>query len=187
MVANFLDLHNLSWKRRAFALAKDGRIVWNTVFFLSAVKHRKVIHFKASVFPPYLQHYGLLRTRNVSTMATWRNDFSSLLLGSLFKSVFERLTSTGSLFAFILNYPDTTKFCIPMCLYCYRDNLFKNWGKPPSKNAKKKTTNGWRASLKKRLCLSSILVEQKIQGTWCPQELSPLNFFNLNADWAPEK
>ena len=122
MVAKFLDLHNLSWKRRAFALAKDGRIVWNTVFFLSAVKHRKVIHFKASVFPPYLQHYGLLRTRNVSTMATWRNDFSSLLLGSLFKSVFERLTSTGSLFAFILNYPDTTKFVF-LCVFTVTETI----------------------------------------------------------------
>ena len=187
MVAKFLDLHNLSWKRRAFALAKDGRIVWNTVFFLSAVKHRKVIHFKASVFPPYLQHYGLLRTRNVSTMATWRNDFSSLLLGSLFKSVFERLTSTGSLFAFILNYPDTTKFVF-LCVFTVTETICsKIEENRRPKMPKKKTTNGWRASLKKRLCLSSILVEQKIQGTWCPQELSPLNFFNLNADWAPEK
>ena len=59
----------ISTKRRAFALAKDGRIVWNTFFFLSAVKHRKVIHFKASVFPPYLQLHGLLRSRNFATVA----------------------------------------------------------------------------------------------------------------------
>ena len=96
------------------SLQREGHLHWRKMeeqcFFLSAVKHGKVIHFKASVFPPYLQHHGLLRSRNFATMATWRNDLSSLLLESLCKSVFERLTSTGSLFAIILNYLDATKF-----------------------------------------------------------------------------
>ena len=133
-------------------------------FFLSAVKHRKVIHFKASVFPPYLQLRGLLRSRNFATMAKWRNDFSSLLLELMQRRFWATHVNRKSIL-FLLKLPWCYQICILKCLYYYTDNLFKNWGKPPSKNAKKKTTNGWRASLKKRLCLSFILVEQKIQGT----------------------
>ena len=66
--------------------------------------------FQSFRFPPYLQHHGLSRSRNFATMATWRNDFSSLLLGSLCKTGFERLTSTGIIFVFILDYFDATKF-----------------------------------------------------------------------------
>ena len=137
MVAKFLDLYNLSWKRRAFALAKDGRIVWNTVFFLSAVKHRKVIHFKASVFPPYLQLRGLFKSRNFATMATWRNDFSFLLLELMQRRFWATHVNRKSIL-FHLKLPWCYQICIPKCLYYYRDNLFKNWGKPPSKNAKKR-------------------------------------------------
>ena len=136
----------ISTKRRAFALAKDGRIVWNTFFFLSAVKHRKVIHFKASVFPPYLQLRGLLRSRNFATMATWRNDVSSLLLELMQKRFWATHVNRKSI-RYYFKLPWRYQICISKCLYYYRDDLFINWGKPPSKNAKKKTTNGWHASL----------------------------------------
>ena len=43
MVANFLDL-TLSWQRRPFAFSNDGRKLWATVLFLSAIMYRKVIH-----------------------------------------------------------------------------------------------------------------------------------------------
>ena len=62
MVAKFLDLNNFSWQRRPFALLNDGRKVWVTVLFLSAIMHRKVIH--VIFFLLYLQDHGLLRTRN---------------------------------------------------------------------------------------------------------------------------
>ena len=40
MVAKFLDLNNLSWQRRPFALSIDGRKVWATILILSAIMHR---------------------------------------------------------------------------------------------------------------------------------------------------
>ena len=80
MVAKFLDPNTPSWQRRSFALLNDGRKVWATVLFLSAVIHRKVVHVNFFVFfLQYLQYHGLLRSRNFATMATWRNDFFSLL------------------------------------------------------------------------------------------------------------
>ena len=39
----FLDLKNVSKQRWPFALANDERKVWATVWFLSAIMHRKVI------------------------------------------------------------------------------------------------------------------------------------------------
>ena len=65
MVAIFLDLNSLFWPRRPFQLFNDRRKLWATVLFLSAAMHRK--------------DHGLLRSRNFVTMATWHNDFSSLL------------------------------------------------------------------------------------------------------------
>ena len=49
---------------------------------------KRVIFF---VFLPYLQDRGLFRSRNFATMATWRNNFSFLLLlrvTPLFSSIF---------------------------------------------------------------------------------------------------
>ena len=82
MVARFLDLNNLSWQRRPFALSGDGRKLWATILFLSAIIHRShacqiVLFF---FFLPYLQDHALLRSRSFATMVTWRNDFSSLFL-----------------------------------------------------------------------------------------------------------
>ena len=81
MVAKFLELNNFSWHRRPFALSKNGRKVWPIVLFLSATIYRKVINvnFFVFFFVPYLQEHGLLRSKNLATMATWREDFSSLL------------------------------------------------------------------------------------------------------------
>ena len=77
-VAKFLDLNNFSWRRRPFALLNDGRKVWVTVLFLSAIMHRKVIHvsFFFFFFLLYLQDYGLLRTRN---FLPWQRDVTTTL------------------------------------------------------------------------------------------------------------
>ena len=42
------------------------------LLFLNAIMHSKVmhVHFFFFFFLPYLQDYGLLRSRNVATMAT---------------------------------------------------------------------------------------------------------------------
>jgi len=78
MVAKFLDLNNFSWRRRSFALLNDGRKVWVTVLFLSAIMHRKVIHvsFFFFFFLLYLQDRGLLRTRN---FLPWQRDVTTTL------------------------------------------------------------------------------------------------------------
>ena len=39
-----LDLNNLSWQIKPFALCNDGRKVWATVLFMSEIMHRKVMH-----------------------------------------------------------------------------------------------------------------------------------------------
>ena len=44
MVTKSLDLNNLSWQIKPFALCSDGRIVWATVLFMNAIMHRKVMH-----------------------------------------------------------------------------------------------------------------------------------------------
>ena len=60
------------WKR-----SMDYRFVLEC----NLIMHRKVIHvnFFRFFFLPHLQYHGLLRSRNFATMATWRNDFISLL------------------------------------------------------------------------------------------------------------
>ena len=60
-------------------LSNDGRKAWATILFQSAIMHRKVIRvIFFRFFLPYLRDHGILRSRNFDTMATWRNDFSSL-------------------------------------------------------------------------------------------------------------
>ena len=64
----------------AIALLNNGRKVWATVLFPSAIMHQKVI-LPMSVFLfllPYLQDHGLLRSTNFATMTTWCNNFSFL-------------------------------------------------------------------------------------------------------------
>ena len=76
--AKFLDLNNLSLQRRPSALSNDGRKVWATVLFLSAIVHRKVIHviFFVSFSLTYLQDHCLLISKNLATMVMWRNNLS---------------------------------------------------------------------------------------------------------------
>ena len=50
MVAKFLDLNNLSWQRRPFALSNDKRKVWATVLFLTVIMYRKVIHDRVTAW-----------------------------------------------------------------------------------------------------------------------------------------
>ena len=70
------------------------------------------------------------------------------LLGSLGKGVFERRTSTGSEILFILKWLDNTKFVFNFeSLSYYRDDLSKILGKNTAQEWKK-STSGWRASLK---------------------------------------
>ena len=75
IVAKFMDLpvNNLSWQRLLFAWSNNGRKVWATVWFLSAVMHRKVMHVHFFRFYlPYLQD------QKFAPMATWSNNFSLL-------------------------------------------------------------------------------------------------------------
>ena len=74
----FLDLNNFSWQRRPFALLSDGRKVWVTVLFLSAIMHRKVIHvnFFFFFFSAILAGPRFVEDQKFSIMATWRNDYS---------------------------------------------------------------------------------------------------------------
>ena len=56
-------------QRRLFAWSNDGRKVWATVWFLSAVMHRKVMHVNFFRFYlPYSQQ------QNFAPIATWRNS-----------------------------------------------------------------------------------------------------------------
>ena len=73
MVAKFLHLKNLSWQRRPFTLSND---IWATDLLLSIVMHRSVFSFFFSTI--FVQDYDLLRSRSSSTIATWRNNYSSL-------------------------------------------------------------------------------------------------------------
>ena len=151
-------------KEKGICLGERWKNSMEYRFVLECIQAPENHTFQSFCFPPYLQHHSLLRSRNFATMTTWRNDFSSLLLELMQRRFWTTHVNRKSIL-FHLKLPWSYQICIPKCLYYYTDNLFKNWGKPPSKNAQKKTTNGWRASLKKRLCLSFILVEQKIQGT----------------------
>ena len=50
-----------------------------TIEWKKRMGYRFVLHVNFVVFfLPYLQDHGLLRSRNRATIATWRNDFSSL-------------------------------------------------------------------------------------------------------------
>ena len=49
-IANFLDINNLSWQRRPFALLNDGRKVRAYSLFLKAIMHRKVTDVNFFVF-----------------------------------------------------------------------------------------------------------------------------------------
>ena len=59
------------------ALLSDGRKVWATTLFLSAIMH-KFVH--VNFFLPYLQDHGLWRSRNFAIMALWCKQ---LLLSSV--------------------------------------------------------------------------------------------------------
>ena len=68
-------------------------------------------------------------------------------VGSLSNGVLERRTSTGSEVFFILKHLDAPKFVFLSVLTIIETSCPKKWAKPLSKN-EKKTTSGWRASLK---------------------------------------
>ena len=61
----------------AYALLSDGRKVWATSLFLSAIMH-KFVH--VNFFLSYLQDHGLWRSRNFAIMALWCKQ---LLLSSV--------------------------------------------------------------------------------------------------------
>ena len=74
--------------RRPFALSNDSMGYRSGSGVQSCTGKTRVNFF---VFLPYLQDHGLLRCINFATMATWRNNFSSLLLlrvTPLFSSIF---------------------------------------------------------------------------------------------------
>ena len=74
--------------RRPFALSNDS-MGYRSVSGVQSCTGKTRVNF--FVFLPYLQDHGLLRCINFATMATWRNNFSSLLLlrvTPLFSSIF---------------------------------------------------------------------------------------------------
>ena len=63
----------------AICIVERWKKEWDTVLFLCAVLHRKVIHDNFLVFfSARFTGPRLLRSRNFATMATWRNDLSIL-------------------------------------------------------------------------------------------------------------
>ena len=74
MVTKFLNLSNISWQRRPFAY--EGKI-WATILFLSSGKSFTVNVFAIFFFATFAGP-GMLRSRNFATIATRRNNFSSL-------------------------------------------------------------------------------------------------------------
>ena len=118
MVAKFLDRNYRSWQGRSFALTNNRRKLWATVLFLSAIRHRKVIHVNFFVFSAILAGLGrfLLRSRKVATMAAWSNDFSSP-----FANVLKTFLVAERQVSAVLNYVLVTK------RYWTRLPMASNW------------------------------------------------------------
>ena len=91
----FTQLHELRSLRRSFPqfiydlfhisltifLDRDGHLRverWRKIMGCCFVSGKSYLSF-FSLFLSYWKDHGLLRSRNFATMATWRNDFSSLL------------------------------------------------------------------------------------------------------------
>ena len=78
MVARFLDHNNLSWQRQHLhrqMMQERYRLYglrWATVLFLSAIRHRNVIH--VNFFLPYLQDHGLFSSRNFASKTKRRKQ-----------------------------------------------------------------------------------------------------------------
>ena len=81
-------------------------------------------------------------------------------IGSLSKDFFERRTSTETEALFFSVCLDATKF-VYLSVFTFIETICaKIWAKPLPKNAKK-TTSGWCAPLKKRLCFNSWITSLK--------------------------
>ena len=84
MAAKFLDLNNLSWQRRPFALSNEGRNVWDTVCSWvqpctgEPYMSRFVCLFVCLFFSICAGQQFIEIIRSCATMLLWRNDFSSL-------------------------------------------------------------------------------------------------------------
>ena len=80
MVTWFLDLKNLSWRRRLFFHCRTMEEKYGIPFcsWLKSCTHVSIFSF----FPlPCLQDHDLLRSRKFATLTTWLSDFTSLLQG----------------------------------------------------------------------------------------------------------
>ena len=77
MVAKLLNLNNLSWQRRPFAMSNDGRKSWATVLFLlSAIMKRKVVHVNY-----FILFYHICRTTvcwDPENLLPWQRDVTTL-------------------------------------------------------------------------------------------------------------
>ena len=69
MVAKFLDLNYRSWQRLSLALTNDRRKLWASVLFLSAIRHRKVIHVNFFVF--FLLYWQKKKSWYLEGTLTW--------------------------------------------------------------------------------------------------------------------
>ena len=105
------------------------------------------------------------RTETLATQATQRQTTVFFpgtrgYIGSLSKDFFERRTSTETEALFLSVWLDATKF-VYLSVFTYIKTICaKIWAKPLPKNAKK-TSSGWCAPLKKRLCFNSWITSLK--------------------------
>ena len=77
MVAKLLNLNNLSWQRRPFALSNDGRKVTATVLFLSAIMKRKVV--LVNFFILFCQICTTTVCWDPENLLPWQSDVTSHL------------------------------------------------------------------------------------------------------------
>ena len=62
-------------KRRLFSLSNDGRKLWVTVLFLSAIMHRKVIH--VNCFRLFLPYFRTTVCLDSEILLPWQRDVTA--------------------------------------------------------------------------------------------------------------
>ena len=91
MVTKFLDLNNLSWGRRSFALSNDRGKVLATVLFLNAIMHRKFIHVNFFVLFCYISRAGTV-CWDAEMLLPWQRDVTT---SPLYWKCFEDILGGG--------------------------------------------------------------------------------------------
>ena len=114
MVARFLDHNNLSWQRQHLhrqMMQERYRLYglrWATVLFLSAIRHRNVIHVNFFIFFCHinLQDHGLFSSSNFASKA---KRHKQLFLSTSSKTTQMSTSAWGMPFLQYLSLPFSTK------------------------------------------------------------------------------